>query len=112
MTINDLVKADLDARMALGTAKYGKPLTADEPCHNGLSSLQNAYEEVLDLAMYLKKKLVEEMKDSTVKDSSQAWEKTAEIIELIDHDFNHAEVEALEEWVQTNIRMEVPHEAR
>ena len=60
MTINDLVKADLDARMVAGIKKYGKPLTTDEPCHNGKSTLQNAYEELLDLAMYMKKKLVEE----------------------------------------------------
>ncbi len=58
-SINDLVKADLDARQSLGSLKYGKPLTVDEPCHNGKSALQNAYEEALDLAMYLKKELME-----------------------------------------------------
>ena len=58
-TINDLVKADLDARQNLGIKKYGKPLTHDEPCNNGQSALQNAYEEALDLAMYLKKAILE-----------------------------------------------------
>ncbi len=58
-TVNDLVKADLDARQMLGSKKYGKPLTQGEPCHNGLSALQNAYEEALDLAMYLKKAILE-----------------------------------------------------
>jgi len=62
MNINDLVKADLDARQTLGSKKYGRPLTTGEPCHNGKSALQNAYEEALDLAMYLRKAIEESAK--------------------------------------------------
>jgi len=60
MDIVELVKADLEARANVGAAKYGARLTTDEPCHNGISALQNAYEEALDLACYLKMSLTEE----------------------------------------------------
>jgi hypothetical protein len=44
-----LVLADLQARIQKGTAEYGEPLTT----HNGRDSLQDAYEEALDLCLYL-----------------------------------------------------------
>ena len=47
---HDLVIADMERRKAFGLAKYGTTLTAD----NGRDHLQDAYEEVLDLAVYLK----------------------------------------------------------
>ncbi|MFC9514604.1 hypothetical protein ACFTSD_02630 [Nocardiaceae bacterium NPDC056970] len=50
-----LVKADLDARAAVGLAEYGTPLLAN----NGRDALQDAYEEALDLACYLKQAIVE-----------------------------------------------------
>jgi hypothetical protein len=49
------VIADLDARMALGVQRYGVPL---QP-FNGRDMLQDAYEEALDLAVYLKGCLLE-----------------------------------------------------
>lgn len=61
MDIVELVKADMEARAKVGAEKYGDRLTTGEPCHNGLSALQNAYEEALDLAIYLKKALMEEL---------------------------------------------------
>lgn len=48
--IHDLVVADMLGRKQLGQRKYGTPLQAD----NGRSHLQDAYEEALDLAVYLK----------------------------------------------------------
>ena len=54
--MHDLVAADLMERKAFGTAKYGQPLRA----HNGRSFLLDAYEETLDLLVYLRGKLVEE----------------------------------------------------
>lgn len=54
--IHDLVKDDLEARKQLGTKRYGTPLQA----HNGRSALRDAYEEALDLAVYLKQALIEE----------------------------------------------------
>ncbi len=46
----DLVQADLVARKAFGLAKYGVPHQAD----NGRDHLLDAYEESLDLAIYLR----------------------------------------------------------
>ncbi len=49
------VRADLVQREALGTQRYG---TALYP-HNGRDALQDAYEEALDLACYLKQAMLE-----------------------------------------------------
>ena len=50
-----LVLADLDARVRKGAAEYGEPLTT----HNGRNALQDAYEEILDTALYLKQAILE-----------------------------------------------------
>lgn len=61
-TINDepdvqaAVIADIEDRRKLGITRYG---TALQP-HNGRNALLDAYEEVLDLACYLKQRLIEE----------------------------------------------------
>lgn len=54
-----LVQADIGERDRIGRVKYGSSLTEDTP----INSLQYAYEEALDLTMYLKKKLLEEEGD-------------------------------------------------
>lgn len=54
---HDLVSADMQERKAFGLRKYGVTLQA----HNGRDTLQDAYEEVLDLAVYLRT-LIEERK--------------------------------------------------
>lgn len=51
----DLVVDDMRARDAFGAQKYGSRLMADD----GRNSLRDAYEEVLDLAVYLRKALAE-----------------------------------------------------
>lgn len=56
--IHDLVAADIAARGELGKRRYGTKLQA----FNGRSSLQDAYEEGLDLCCYLKQ-LIEEEKE-------------------------------------------------
>lgn len=48
--IHHLVQADLEARLQLGISRYGHGLQA----FNGRKALQDAYEELLDLAVYLK----------------------------------------------------------
>ena len=48
--ITDLVMQDLSDRKALGIARYNTPL---QP-FNGRDSLQDAYEECLDQALYLR----------------------------------------------------------
>jgi len=51
----DLVIADMHARDHVGRQKYGTPLQA----HNGRDVLQDAYEEALDLAVYLRQAIEE-----------------------------------------------------
>jgi hypothetical protein len=50
-----LVQDDLEARLQVGIQRYGQPLQA----HNGRNSFQDAFEEVLDLSVYLKTLQVE-----------------------------------------------------
>jgi hypothetical protein len=55
-TIFDLVKRDLDARDRIGAAQHnGKPLLAG----NGKDWLREAYDEALDLCVYLRGALAE-----------------------------------------------------
>lgn len=51
----DLVVADMHARDAFGRRRYGTPL---QP-HNGRDALADAYQEALDLAVYLRQALFE-----------------------------------------------------
>lgn len=53
--ISDLVCVDLRYRKQEGIKKYGVPLQAG----NGRDALQDAYEEALDLAQYLKQAIEE-----------------------------------------------------
>ncbi len=50
-----LVIEDLKTRLALGTARYGQPLQT----FNGRDALRDAYEEALDLTVYLRQALAE-----------------------------------------------------
>lgn len=50
-----LVVADMHARDAFGRGRYGTPL---QP-HNGRDALADAYQEALDLAVYLRQALYE-----------------------------------------------------
>jgi hypothetical protein len=54
-SMHDLVIEDMAARKEHGLRKYGTILQA----HNGRSALQDAYEEVLDLAVYLRQAIEE-----------------------------------------------------
>lgn len=51
-----LVLADLQARAEMGYEKYGTKLR----CRNGRNALLDAYQEALDLAMYLRQALEEQ----------------------------------------------------
>lgn len=53
--VNADVKADMRARDALGRARYGTPLQTN----NGRNALQDAYEEALDLVVYLRQAIEE-----------------------------------------------------
>ena len=63
LDIVGLVKADLEERGWVGLRKYGKRLSRNRPLANGLTALENAYEEALDLALYLKKALCDATDD-------------------------------------------------
>jgi hypothetical protein len=54
-TIFDLVRADLEERDRVGWDQHHCPLLA----HDGKDSLREAYEEALDLVVYLRKALAE-----------------------------------------------------
>ena len=58
MDIAKIVQEDIEARAQLGEKKYGGILEVGSR-NNMISPLQNAYEEVLDLALYLKQELLE-----------------------------------------------------
>jgi hypothetical protein len=55
-SMHDLVIADIQSRKDFGLAKYGSILQA----FNGRDGLKDAYEEVIDLIVYLRQKLEEE----------------------------------------------------
>jgi hypothetical protein len=55
MDIKELVVKDLEQRSLKGSLEYGGPLRA----HNGRDALWDAYEEALDLAMYLRQAIWE-----------------------------------------------------
>lgn len=54
-SMHDLVAADIAARKEFGLKKYGTPLQA----HNGRDALMDAYEETLDLIVYLRQAIEE-----------------------------------------------------
>lgn len=54
--IKDLVSKDIKSRADMGFGKYGTYLQGN----NGRNALKDAYEEALDLCMYLRQKLYEE----------------------------------------------------
>jgi hypothetical protein len=54
-TIFDLVHADLEERDRVGWDQHHRPLLA----HDGRDSLREAYEEALDMVVYLRKALAE-----------------------------------------------------
>lgn len=60
----ELVIKDMGKRNELGVAKYGTPL---QP-FNGRNSLQDAYEEVLDLAVYLRNAIEEKKRNVPILD--------------------------------------------
>jgi hypothetical protein len=53
--ITDLLIRDLSERQAFGTQKYGEPLRA----FNGRDPLVDAYQELIDLLLYLRQYLTE-----------------------------------------------------
>jgi len=55
VSIQSLVRADLDAREQVGIQRYGTPLQPD----NGRDAMRDLYEELLDACCYIKQAIVE-----------------------------------------------------
>ena len=53
--VTNAVIADIQERKKDGTEKYGTPLMT----HNGRKPLVDAYQEILDMAVYIKQELLE-----------------------------------------------------
>jgi hypothetical protein len=68
MDILDLVTLDLKARHELGNQRFGRAMQA----HDGRFTLQDAYEESLDLAMYLRKEIAEREQREDERDIARA----------------------------------------
>lgn len=68
--IQDLVLADIAERKRIGIERYGKAL---QP-HNGRDALVDAYQEVLDLAMYVRQE-IEEREDHRAEGAAVEREK-------------------------------------
>lgn len=62
--IQSLVMEDLDARLKIGILRYGTGLQIN----NGRDMLQDAYEEALDLAIYLRGCIEEREANESSKD--------------------------------------------
>ena len=58
----EAVRRDLDTREIIGFREHGKPMRFDDP---GRDWLQDAYEELLDGAMYLKAQLMLRVAEKT-----------------------------------------------
>lgn len=72
ISIQDLVIDDIVARRKLGIERYGTALQA----HNGRDALRDAYEEAIDLTMYLKQCIVER---DDIQDALEAKQRDDEI---------------------------------
>lgn len=87
----DLVIADMRERDTVGAEKYGTRLQAD----NGRRSLVDAYQEALDLVVYIRKEIEERRRIANERDFWRAeCEKRAEYI----CELEHGGLEPTEEW--------------
>jgi len=71
----DLVVEDMKARDHLGRKRYGTPLQAN----NGRDALQDAYEEALDLAVYLRQALEERDQLEELEEVDVDWRKVDKV---------------------------------
>lgn len=84
-----LVVKDMEERNRIGTAKYGTPLRTG----NGRKALVDAYQEVLDLAVYLRQEIEE---SPLVKENARLTRVLAALREENRHHFSrHAHASAI-----------------
>lgn len=91
--IQDMVIEDIEERKQFGIRKYGTALQAG----NGRDHLQDAYEEILDLAVYIRG-VIEEIKaiekkklDFVALTGKEPWDKQAKFLEGEPQQFDRAE---------------------
>lgn len=76
----DLVIADMRQRDRVGRERYGTPL---QP-HNGRDALVDAYQEALDLAVYLRQELQErrsyQQQIADLKAANESLQKTVDLL--------------------------------
>ena len=63
--VQDQVIVDIEQRKQVGIERYGTPLQA----FNGRDALQDAYEEAIDLCMYLKQLIIERDANQSTKEN-------------------------------------------
>jgi len=68
-SVQSMVRADLEERERIGVQRYGTVLQA----HNGRDALVDAYQEVLDLACYVRQELVEREDLRALGEAARAW---------------------------------------
>lgn len=74
MVIDDMAERD-----DIGREKYGTPLQ----CHNGRNPLIDAYQEALDLAVYLRQKIEEDRTAAQLNRAAGAWAAYQKCIEVM-----------------------------
>ena len=99
MDIAELVQADIEARAELGLNKYGARLKKFSR-ENGKSPLENMYEEILDMAMYLKQHIAEQS-GATLNDLRE--ERRTSKFALREYRYNVIVEKHIEGWNQTEI---------
>lgn len=75
-SMHDLVCADMQQRKQFGLNRYGTLLQA----HNGRDALQDAYEEALDLAVYLRQVIEERAIAAQLTDGQRIEQVAARIV--------------------------------
>jgi len=71
------VMADMEARRLVGLDRYGKPVV---PTDTREDWLRHAYEEALDLAVYLKAEMLRRTADEPAADPSDLYRDFGEVV--------------------------------
>lgn len=87
-SIQSLVRDDLVLREKIGIERYGVPL---QP-HNGRDALRDAYEEAMDLSLYLRQAIVERGAPTTVEPSPDLVQLVLDEIDFTDGSNAHDEI--------------------
>lgn len=104
----ELVLADMRERRELGIEKYGKPLRPD----NGRDALVDAYQEVLDLTVYLRQ-AIEQSREMQARLKAEQAAHQQDVV-FFENEIRHkmaAHGKSLDDLLQTRARMADLYEA-